>query len=78
MRVIGDLSRVNARRYPQKIALAHGERVLGIGFVSAGHHDGGDADLLELVERLERSRPRHALERVGHGAGMLVGRKALP
>jgi acyl-CoA synthetase (AMP-forming)/AMP-acid ligase II len=28
LRVIGDLSRVNARRYPQKIALAHGERTL--------------------------------------------------
>src|SRR5208282_4997657 len=26
LRVIGDLSRVNARRYPQKIALLHGER----------------------------------------------------
>ncbi len=28
MRVIGDLSRVNARRYPDKIALLHGERAL--------------------------------------------------
>jgi fatty-acyl-CoA synthase len=28
MRVIGDLSRVNARRYPDKVALIHGERAL--------------------------------------------------
>ena len=28
MRVIGDLSRVNARRYPDKVALVHGERSL--------------------------------------------------
>lgn len=28
MRVIGDLSRVNARRYPEKVALIHGDRSL--------------------------------------------------
>jgi len=35
LRVIGDLSRVNARRYPQKIALLHGERSLTYGSLEA-------------------------------------------
>lgn len=58
MRVIGDLSRVNARRYPGKVALRHGERALSYGqldersnhlanaLVASGVHPGDRVALL--------------------------------